>query len=71
MTDAVREEIEAALDELPEEGLKALLEMLRRMKAREPGGWWSPAIGSMPDDDAEEMRRIIEEGCERIETNSW
>jgi hypothetical protein len=39
MDTAVRDEINAALDGLPEENLRALLEVLRQMKGSDPAHW--------------------------------
>ena len=71
MTAAEREEIYAALDELPVENVQALLAALRRLRLDQPIRRWSAAIGTLSHAEAEEMRRIIEEGCEKVDPGSW
>jgi hypothetical protein len=72
MTAALRDELLAALEGLPEGSLRALLQVLRQ--TRDGGGpirRWSPAVGSLSDEDAEQMRQAIEEGCERVDPDEW
>jgi hypothetical protein len=59
------------LDGLPEENLRALLNVLRGLHGSSRVRRWSSAIGSLSDADAEEMRRTIEEGCEQIDAEDW
>jgi len=72
MTAALRDEFIAVLDTLPEDSLRALLEVLRQMRDGEKRiRRWSPAVGSISDEDAEQMRRAVEESCENIDPDSW
>jgi hypothetical protein len=36
-----------------------------------PGKELSRIIGTIPHDDLEQMKQVIEEECERIEANDW
>jgi hypothetical protein len=66
-----REQLDELLDDLPEENLRALLQVLRR-HGRDSGiRRWSEAIGAIGDHDAAEMRNAVAEDCERIDTGSW
>jgi hypothetical protein len=71
MAVSAREEIDAVLDELPDENLEVLLRVLRRLRRGEPLRRWSAAIGRLSETDAEDMLRAIEEGCERVDPESW
>jgi len=68
---AAREQLDELLNELPEENLRALLDVLRALGRSSRVRRWSNAIGGMSDADAEEMRRAIEEGCERVDREGW
>ena len=68
---AYETEIRAELARLPESNLAALLAALRVLGAERPPRRWSPAIGTLSDADADEMRRIIEDGCEGIDAEEW
>jgi len=67
----VRDELQLVLSQLPEENLRALLEVLRGLGSDRPVRRWSRAIGSLTDSEADELRRIIEEGCENVEPDAW
>lgn len=71
MSAAHREQIEELLDELPEENILALLGVLRRLGKRERIRRWSSAVATISDADAEEMRRAVAEGCERVDPGGW
>jgi len=72
MTAALRDEFIAELEGLPENSLRALLEVLRHMRDGEKRiRRWSPAFGSISDEDAEQMRRAVEESCENIDPDGW
>lgn len=68
---AFREQLGELLDELPEESIRALLGVLRASGRSARLRRWSSAVGSLSDADAEQMRRAIEEGCERIDPDTW
>ena len=67
----IRAEIDAVLDNLSDGNLKALLDVLHEMRTGAPLRRWSPAVGSISQEDAELMLQAIEEGCERIEPDEW
>ena len=71
MKPTYRDQISDLLDELPEENVRALLELLRRPGPRKRPRRWSSAVGSVSHTDAQQMRRAVEEGCESIDPNSW
>jgi hypothetical protein len=72
MTEALREAILTELERLPEPNLRALLNVLRDMREDDPPiRRWSPAFGSISDEDAEAMLQAVEEGCERVDPNDW
>jgi hypothetical protein len=61
-----RQELDDLLDDLPEENLRALLEVLRGLGEDRRIRRWSSAIGALSDEDAAQMRKAIAEGCERV-----
>ena len=65
-----REEICAALEQLPQANVKALLEVLRKLPAGKPLRRWRAAVGTLTAKEAAEMQRVIEEGCEKVEEDS-
>ena len=68
---SVREELVAWVERLPESNQRVLLEVLRGMVAADSLRRWSPSVGSLRDEDAEEMLRAIEDGCENIDAEAW
>lgn len=66
-----RERLNEALDRLPEGNLRALLDVLQRLEPHRPMRRWTPEIGGLSDEDADEMRRAIEDVFERVETDAW
>lgn len=64
-------EIYAELARLPEGNLKALLEALRAARPDRPLRRWSSAVGTLGDEDAEQMRGAVEEGCEVVDADQW
>jgi len=66
----VREEILALLEGLPESNLRALADVLKRMHEGHEIRRWSPAVGSISDEEAEEMQKAIEEEFERVALRS-
>ena len=71
MVTTARDEICAALDELSEEDIRVLHRVLQRLRAGKPMSRWCPSIGSLSDAEAEELRQIVEEGCERVDPETW
>ena len=71
MSTAAREQLDELLDELPSGNLQALLDVLRGLGGSSRLRRWSNVIGSMSDAEAEELRRAIEEGCERVDREDW
>ncbi|MBD3175524.1 MAG: hypothetical protein GF320_10100 [Armatimonadia bacterium] len=69
MSARVREEIDELLTGLPESNLRALLDALR--SGQVPLRRWSAAVGAVTNEDADTMIRAMDEGCERIEPESW
>ena len=63
---SIRDQLMAFIDTLPEGSQLALLGVLSRMPDPAKLRQWSPAIGSISDEDAEEMLEAIEDGCERV-----
>lgn len=62
------------LDELPEEAQDRVKDLVRSLAAKRvvfPGTHLAPLHGAIDLDDAREMSRAIEEGCERIDTDGW
>ncbi len=71
MESGYRDEINAVLEELPDDNLQALLNALRRLRRDRAIRRWSAAIGTLTEPEAAEMQRVIEEGCETIDPDSW
>ena len=71
MATTVREELAVVLDQLPEDNARALLNVLRRLGDERHVRRWSRAVGSLSDDEAGDMLRIIEEGCENVDAGTW
>jgi|LSQX01.3.fsa_nt_gb hypothetical protein len=71
MSAVYRQQLDDLLDRLPEENLRALLDVLKRLGGRRPIRRWSSAIGRLSEADAEQMKKAIEEGCEQIDPESW
>jgi hypothetical protein len=67
----VRDELQLVLSQLPDENLRALLEVLRGLGNDRPVRRWSQAIGSLTGSEADELRRIIQEGCGNVEPDAW
>jgi hypothetical protein len=64
------------IDRLNPEQQQRLLEIARGLKSSTlpPGTTWEEIrefTGTISHEDAEDMRRAIEEGCENIDYNSW
>ncbi len=68
---AHREQLVELLGGLPEENIRALLDVLMRLGAREQVRRWSSAVGGITDADAEQMRHAVQEGCETIDPGTW
>jgi len=68
---AHREQLIELLGGLPEENIRALLDVLMRLGAKEKVRRWSTAVGGATDADAEQMRRAVQEGCETIDPDTW
>ena len=68
---AHREQLIELLGGLPEENIRALLDVLMRLEAGEQVRRWSTAVGGATDADAEQMRRAVQEGCETIGPDTW
>ncbi len=71
MSTTVYEQIIAELRQLPESSLHALLDVLRRTRDGRPIRRWSPAVGSLTDEEAAAMRQAIDEGCEDVNFEAW
>ena len=71
MTTAYRDDICLELERLPEDNLRALLAALRLAVSAQPVRRWSSAVGTVSDEDAEQMRRAVEEGCEGVDADEW
>ncbi len=71
MNAELRSRLNEVLDRLPEENLRALLAVLQRLAPHEPVRRWTPDIGGLSDEDAEQMRRAIEEAFEGVEQDAW
>lgn len=67
----VREELNIVLSRLPDDNLRALLHVLRRLGGERRARRWSRAVGSLSDAEADEMLRIIEGGCENVDADTW
>jgi len=67
----LRDRLNEALQRLPEEHLRALLEVIERAASHQPLRRWTPDTGGLSDEDADEMRRAIEEAFERVEPDAW
>jgi hypothetical protein len=74
----IRDEILRELDRLSPEQQKRLLDMAKQLNdaLRPPGTSGSVLLSHMDDfsfapGDLDDMMRVIEEGCERIDWNGW
>ncbi len=61
----------ALLEGLPENDLRAVARTLREMHKRTTPREWTSVVGSMSDEDAEEMRRIIREQFGPVDPDQW
>ena len=74
MTAAMREEILAQLGRLSEDSLrkaKVTLQRLEEEDRAERERRWCEVVGSISDEDAAQMLKVIEEEFERIDDNRW
>jgi len=74
MTAAMREEIMEQLDRLSEGGLCKLRAVLRRIEEEDRAARERrrrEVIGSISDEDAAQMLKVIEEEFERIDDDRW
>ena len=71
MSTVHREQLDELLDHLPEENIRVLLDVLRKMGRHLQLRRWSSAVGSVSAADAAQIRQAIEEGCERVDPASW
>ena len=73
--DTFRDALLAQLEVLPPVRQEQVLAYARDLATKPvvgtPGRDLRPLAGIMSDEDAEEMLKIIEEGCERIDPNEW
>ena len=67
----LRDRLNEVLARLPEENLRALLDVLQRLAPHESLRRWSPAIGVLSDEDAAQMRLEIEQAFEGVERAAW
>jgi hypothetical protein len=71
MATTARDDVIEHLEGLSDESLEAVLAVLRQIRRDEFAKRWSRVFGSLPDEDAEQMRRAIEEGCENVDPDAW
>ena len=68
-------EIEKQLETMPEQTQKQVLSYVKSMPSPKPKGIPGKDLlhfaGTLSDEDAAEMIKAIEEGCERIDENEW
>lgn len=72
MTITLQDELLACASALSDANLRALIEVLRDGAGANGSAIrrWSSAIGSISHEDAEQMRRAVED-CERVEPDGW
>lgn len=75
MTDAIKEQIIRRLDGLSDEGQRRALDFVKSLPARAPEGVPGESLlrfaGALDPEEAREMARAIEEGCERVDAGEW
>ena len=71
----VRDKIINRLDALTVEQQQKILEIMESMDARPPVGVPGSSLlhyaGTLSKEEADEMMRVIEEECERIDPSDW
>lgn len=71
MSTSVHEEIAAELRRFPEGNLRVLPKVLRAARTPLDIRRWSPAIGSISDEDAAAMNQAIEGAFEQVDPEDW
>ncbi len=75
MSDPIVTQVVEELADLPEHLQQQVLEFVRRLTASGrqgvPGKDLLRFAGAIPADDLERMRRAIEAGCEKVDTDGW
>lgn len=74
-THSIRKQIADQIDQLPTEMQQRVLGYAHALASGRPKGISGEVLaqvaGTLRKRDAAEMRRAIEEGCERIDPNGW
>ncbi len=70
------EKIKKGIERLPESAREELYSYLKYLEYRESSqkntvGTWAELGGSISREEAEELKGIIEEGCENIDRHEW
>ena len=71
----IQNELLSYLGQLGSEDQAKVVNLARTLanspKPGTPGKEWLRIVGAIPHDDLVEMKRFIEEECERIDANEW
>jgi hypothetical protein len=72
----VREQIDRELEALPVDLQRKVLDYITHLNGvgfppGTPGKKLIKLAGTLSNEDAEELKQIIEEGCEKIDYNEW
>ena len=72
---ALQNELLKQIDELPSDLQKQVLLFAKNLKSSAPCGTPGSELlrfsGTISDEDAQEMMKAIEEGCEQIDYDEW
>jgi hypothetical protein len=72
---AFQNELLKQIDQLPSDLQKQVLDYAKNLKSSPPQGTPGSELlrlaGTISDDDAQEMMKAIEEGCEQIDYDEW
>ena len=72
---AFQNELLKQIDQLPSNLQEQVLSFVKNLKSATPQGTPGRELlrfaGTISDEDAQDMMKAIEEGCERIDYNEW
>ena len=75
MDTALRDDMIREIERLPPERQAAALDLIRGLQPASvrgvPGRNLMASFGSISEEDALEMERVIDEKCERVDLNGW
>lgn len=75
MATEIRDEIIERVDQLSPGDQRSVLSFLKKLAEQRPkgvpGSSFRPFFGVLSEEDADAMKRAIEEGCGQVDENAW